>query len=751
MVDYNDYLAALAGPESGRDPTARNRYSGAQGLYQIMPATQEGLRRQGFALDMSTPEGQTRAASELTRQNQLLLRSRLRRDPTESELYFAHGFGGPAASYLLTHTDQPLGAALRTFYGGTRQGEQFADRIRAQNPNLAALWDRPVTDTVTDFGTRLAGGRSAGRSGPSPAASAGTPAPRLPADVVQPLNVSAASDPGASDFDPLVSAMPLLQTSGGEQLAQVPSGAPEGVDTTASPLPGFPTLRESMDPGGAYRGAQPAQPMPPPPRQPFAFSAQGMQPPGGPPAPGREQGGRPRTAPRSLDEARIRMREQEAQGEQRTGLQQAIEAGRGVVEAGRGLIENPPQLPDPATLPRLPAPPGGTVTGNLPELSIPDWLRPYIPPGSSSETIRRIIDEVSGRATGRRIDAALGTQDTWAGRILGIPGRIGRAIDEQLRGLDQRFGTTWGDAPAAMPPAATPPPAAPPPAATPPAAPPAPAPAPGPTLPAMPDIAAIGRDAGGAGGGPGTGAGAGQPDYARVMALMEQLANPQRPPAQDPSARRWDIILAALGAGGAGYQRGDTVGQVLGRAGAGAAAASTQRGQEERQLAERYELARQQALGQAAQVGTSVIGQQQHAALTREQLAQQARQHAQTTALQQYQVQLQTRVAEARLAAEERRARGGGGYLGPEARQGIIESLTVPFYPHADATILQQDFHGNESQMRQYLQTAEGRRRRQAAAWAAMMQDPNGRANYERYRSQLQAHSGEVPTVQGIE
>jgi len=48
MVDYNDYLAALAGPESGRDPTARNRYSGAQGLYQIMPATQEGLRRQGM-------------------------------------------------------------------------------------------------------------------------------------------------------------------------------------------------------------------------------------------------------------------------------------------------------------------------------------------------------------------------------------------------------------------------------------------------------------------------------------------------------------------------------------------------------------------------------------------------------------------------------------------------------------------------------------------------------------------------------
>src|SRR5262245_16671864 len=98
---YEDYLRALQGPESAGNLTARNQFSGAAGLYQILPSTAEGLRRQGHNFDLSTREGQTAAAAELTRQNDMLLRTRLRRDPTDAERYFAHGFGGPAAAYML--------------------------------------------------------------------------------------------------------------------------------------------------------------------------------------------------------------------------------------------------------------------------------------------------------------------------------------------------------------------------------------------------------------------------------------------------------------------------------------------------------------------------------------------------------------------------------------------------------------------------------------------------------------------------
>ena len=229
MVSMDEYLAALQGPESGGNLTIRNRTSGAEGLYQIMPATQEGLRRQGFNLDMSTEEGQTAAARELTRQNDVLLRHRLQRDPTDAERYFAHGFGGPAASYLLAHPEMPLETGLRTFYGGTRFGERFADRIFEQNPNLAALRSRPVTEAVAEYGNRLhTTSRRQFNAAPAaaPQVSAVPPIRLDGMDVGGGVgDVATGGDDSASDYDPTVSLMPLLRARPDDQLAQAPAPA----------------------------------------------------------------------------------------------------------------------------------------------------------------------------------------------------------------------------------------------------------------------------------------------------------------------------------------------------------------------------------------------------------------------------------------------------------------------------------------------------------------------------------------------
>ena len=160
MVSYMDFLNRVAVPESGGRLDARNPASGAYGRYQIMPATARGLAAQGHNFDLGTAEGQAAAASELTRQNAALLRSRLRREPTEEELYFAHALGGPAAAHVLSDPSRPLGTALREFYGGTRQGERFADRIYEQNPQLQRVWDQPGSVAVAEGGARLGGTRS---------------------------------------------------------------------------------------------------------------------------------------------------------------------------------------------------------------------------------------------------------------------------------------------------------------------------------------------------------------------------------------------------------------------------------------------------------------------------------------------------------------------------------------------------------------------------------------------------------------
>ena len=54
--------------------------------------------------------GQQRAMTYATEQNRRLLRARLGREPSDVEMYYAHGLGGPAAAATLGDPSRPFGA-----------------------------------------------------------------------------------------------------------------------------------------------------------------------------------------------------------------------------------------------------------------------------------------------------------------------------------------------------------------------------------------------------------------------------------------------------------------------------------------------------------------------------------------------------------------------------------------------------------------------------------------------------------------
>ena len=557
MGQYDDYLRAVTVPEAGgrMDPNLLNMVgSGARGPYQIMPATAEGLRRQGHNFDMNTVEGQTAAASELTRQNEVLLRTRLGREPTPGELYFAHGMGGPAAAYLLANQEMPLEVALRTFYGGTRQGEGFADRIFAQNPNLAQRRSRPVAETVADFGTRLQGGRgrAPAQAGPPPMptlrAQEGTPGELItltqtaqpdaapPAGGAYPLTPVPLVPPGAQYFPPMVDA-----DTTGPGITPIPVPPP-----TTTPI--APTLPEA---GSGPLGVRPAPPAPPPPPPP-------------PPATTRTYEG-------------------------------------GVTIGPEGIRVPPPPPPPPAALPTLPTGPAAPVT--------------------------------------------------------------------------------------------------------------------------PPDIAS--------------------PDYARLMALIEQMANPTRPTAQTDRERGMEAFWAGLGAGGASAP-GDTIGSVIGRAGAGAASHRSAANRAARQEEERYHQARAEGAGRAGQMALGIAGQQQQAGVSRAELAQRGQQHADTHSLNLYRAQVARMVAEDRLT---RAREGRGGALGNPAQTAVIQSIIGRYAERAEAELARR--HGANWPL--LRASAQGQEMVNQTALALSMQDPEGQRLWNAYQPLLSSRQfapGTAPTVE---
>jgi Transglycosylase SLT domain len=124
--DYYDRLAQI---ESGGNPNARNKDTGAAGLYQFMP----GTARQ-YQLDNPYDPAQAKAAvRRFTADNKVAMHKVLGRAATDGELYLAHQQGAGGAAKLLLNGNalavDVVGQKAVLLNGGTANmtAQQFAN------------------------------------------------------------------------------------------------------------------------------------------------------------------------------------------------------------------------------------------------------------------------------------------------------------------------------------------------------------------------------------------------------------------------------------------------------------------------------------------------------------------------------------------------------------------------------------------------------------------------------------------------
>lgn len=112
------YFKKLVGPESGGDPSIRNKTTGAGGLFQFLPSTWQSIMKAAPHLGL-TPEGfydpspagqaqQQRAADHYTTESMRRLVPALGRQPTMGELYALHFLGHSGGMALLQGLDKPV-------------------------------------------------------------------------------------------------------------------------------------------------------------------------------------------------------------------------------------------------------------------------------------------------------------------------------------------------------------------------------------------------------------------------------------------------------------------------------------------------------------------------------------------------------------------------------------------------------------------------------------------------------------------
>lgn len=111
--DITDYMLRNRAFESGNNRRARNAGSGASGLYQFLPSTWEGIRKEAPELGL-TSEGifdedqQNKAMHHYTKKSDAVLRPVLGRAPTGGELYALHLLGHSGGSHMVQNLDKPL-------------------------------------------------------------------------------------------------------------------------------------------------------------------------------------------------------------------------------------------------------------------------------------------------------------------------------------------------------------------------------------------------------------------------------------------------------------------------------------------------------------------------------------------------------------------------------------------------------------------------------------------------------------------
>lgn len=144
----DSYMMANSKFESGDNPNAVNKLSGASGRYQFMPSTWQGLIKEAPHLQL-TPEGikddaqQNRAMRYYTTKSVDALKPVLGRQPTGGELYLAHLLGHSGGPSLIKRQDEALTEAL-------------APIIISSNPFLKRY--KTGRDLIADLNKKFGGG-----------------------------------------------------------------------------------------------------------------------------------------------------------------------------------------------------------------------------------------------------------------------------------------------------------------------------------------------------------------------------------------------------------------------------------------------------------------------------------------------------------------------------------------------------------------------------------------------------------------
>ena len=134
-----EFMRTLAGPESGYNPTAVNRLSDAEGLYQFLPSIWRNMvERYGAEMgiaeaDIADPNANARMAARAIRDEYYPI---LGDDASPTDLHMAHFFGPGTANRLRgVDPSQSIEQALAS--AGVSQGQIAA--TMEQNPNLRGL------------------------------------------------------------------------------------------------------------------------------------------------------------------------------------------------------------------------------------------------------------------------------------------------------------------------------------------------------------------------------------------------------------------------------------------------------------------------------------------------------------------------------------------------------------------------------------------------------------------------------------
>jgi len=97
-------MLRIAQIESGLNPNAVNRHSGATGVFQFIPST---WRQYGNGANATDAAANIDAAMRFTRDNQQRFRAQLGREPNAGEIYLMHQQGAGGALKLLSNPDAP--------------------------------------------------------------------------------------------------------------------------------------------------------------------------------------------------------------------------------------------------------------------------------------------------------------------------------------------------------------------------------------------------------------------------------------------------------------------------------------------------------------------------------------------------------------------------------------------------------------------------------------------------------------------